>query len=132
NLSGLESMQFISTENGQIKLVAATDVEINDGTLYTDGAPDVDAAAIRIEAGRTIQVGPGAVISAEGHGVNSRDGAIELVARSTVASDGEGAETGTSIDVLGGEIRGGSILLQAAADADFAWEGSDSIRKESG
>src|SRR5690606_34410712 len=128
NLSGLDAGAHISVENGDIKIVAANDVVIDEGTLYTDGSEGVDAGKIGIEAGRLIQIGTGALLSAEGHGADSADGDIELRAVSKSSSDGMGALAAAEIDVQGGEIRGGSILLRAEADADYHWDGGSPIR----
>ncbi|MCB1321688.1 MAG: leukotoxin LktA family filamentous adhesin, partial [Leptospiraceae bacterium] len=111
NVDGAQSGAGIVEENGVIKIVALDDVTIT-GEVSIDGADNMDAGDIDIQAGDAITVEKDALISAKGIGENSNGGEIIVYAQDDAEIDDNAV-----LDASGGTISGnGGFIEFSAAD----------------
>ena len=84
NVNNLQSGTRISVENGNIVIMASTDIK-NSGIIAADGAQGLNAGSIMLEAGRDISLDNGSLISAKGYGENSSGGLVHSYAQNNGA-----------------------------------------------
>lgn len=117
NIDGLDSGAALTEVNGEIRIVAAHDVNVN-GQVVADGAAGQQAGSVEIRAGHDIVIGQGARVSASGQGEHSDGGQVVVKAKQqTTLAQGAtvAANAGRSGD-------GGSVEL--SADKTVNWAGS--------
>src|SRR5579862_8267715 len=79
NVNGLVVGNALSTQNGNIEVVAQGDFQ-NSGQISTNGANGLNAGNINIHAGNDVTLSSGSLISASGEGQNSNAGSIKIMA----------------------------------------------------
>jgi hypothetical protein len=109
NVNGLTAGTALSTTNGNIEIVAEGDFQ-NSGVIATNGASNLNAGNIGIQAGKDVTLSSGTLISASGEGENSNGGSVKIRAGNNAQFD-----EGGLIVVSGGNIsgNGGSVDLNA-------------------
>ncbi|MCM8807059.1 MAG: filamentous hemagglutinin N-terminal domain-containing protein, partial [Candidatus Omnitrophica bacterium] len=109
NTKGLIEAGQIVEEDGVTKLVAASGVVINTGTIKADGAEGQNAGTIILNSNQATAIVPGSLLSASGIGENSSGGSIYIL------SEGNTALTpGVVIEAKGG-ISGDGGFVEASA-----------------
>ncbi|MCM2265025.1 MAG: leukotoxin LktA family filamentous adhesin, partial [Desulfuromonadales bacterium] len=117
NVGDLQPATGLVVENGEIRIVAAGDVEIT-GKVLAEGADHLDGGVIDIRAGHNITVAGDAVISAAGKGENS-DGGTMI---SWADNDARLADNAL-IDVHAGEISGDGGFAEFSAKQTVSIQG---------
>jgi hypothetical protein len=109
NVNGLVAGNALSTQNGNIEIVAQGDFQ-NSGQIRTDGANNLDAGNISIQAGNDVTLSSGSLISASGEGQNSNGGGIKIWASHDAEFD-----QGAVIAARGGNVSGSGGAIELSA-----------------
>jgi filamentous hemagglutinin family protein len=109
NINGLTPGTALSTQNGNIEIVAQGDFQ-NSGVVATNGANNLNAGNISIQAGNDVRLVGNSVISSSGSGSNSNAGNISILANGNAYLIDH-----AQVEANGGDISGdgGSIEFSA-------------------
>ncbi|PHR81777.1 MAG: hypothetical protein COA59_15145, partial [Colwellia sp.] len=114
NTTDIETGTDFSIVNGDIYIVANTNIQ-NSGIIASNGGDNLNAGTITLRAGNNIELTQGTVLSANGLGVNSNGGTIDIYAnnQSNFSAGEINANAGQSGDA-------GFIELSATKAVDIA------------
>ncbi|MGD0467402.1 MAG: leukotoxin LktA family filamentous adhesin [Terriglobales bacterium] len=119
NVNGLVAGNALSTQNGNIEIVAQGDFQ-NSGQVSTNGANGLNAGNISIQAGNDVTVSSGSLISASGEGRNSNAGSIKILA----GHNGE-FDKGAMIAASGGNVSGNGGAIEFSAKNTVTLDGGN-------
>ncbi len=109
NTNGLQNATSIAVQNGNIVIQTTGTVE-NAGSIVTNGASNLNAGNVTVQAGGELKLDSGSLVSASGSGKNSNGGNINII------GDGNGTvSSGTVVAANGGDVsgNGGAVDLSA-------------------
>ncbi len=110
NTSQIVEAGQVIEENGVVKLVGASGVAINSGTIQANGAPGQKAGSIELNSTQATIVATGGLITANGVGENSSGGEIKIL--SDMQKGFTGLGLGSAIEAKGGITgAGGSVEI---------------------
>ncbi|MGH7941719.1 MAG: leukotoxin LktA family filamentous adhesin, partial [Limisphaerales bacterium] len=117
NTNGLRNASSIAVQNGNIVIQASGDFE-NSGTIATNGASNLNAGNVNVQAGQNVKLDSGSTVAANGEGSNSNGGNIQMVATQNAA-----ANAPAIVEANGGGASGNGGSVEFSAKGTLTLDG---------